>query len=324
MSKINVNLPTGAAMPALGFGTWQATDEELESALNNALECGYRHIDTALVYENEAVIGKVLKQWLDSGRLKREDLFVVTKLPPSGNHPCLVRKFFTQSLDALQLEYLDLYLIHTPFAFKYVEGNLHPTNEDGEFLVDINTDHIAIWREMEKLQDEGLAKAIGLSNFNERQIKRICDNARVKPSNLQVELHVYFQQRPLVEFCKQRNITITAYSPLGSRGITSFMKKLGFDRDFPDLLSNPVILEIAKKYGKSAGQILLRHIVQRGIAAIPKSTNQERMKQNIDIFDFELSPEDITKVDNLDLGEDGRVCDFAFFKGLNKHPEFPF
>ncbi|XP_011860325.1 PREDICTED: 1,5-anhydro-D-fructose reductase isoform X2 [Vollenhovia emeryi] len=308
-------------MPILGFGTWNASGEELEVALNAALEAGYRHIDTATVYENERYIGNVLKKWLDSGRIKRSDLFIVTKVPPSGNRPGDIKKWLERSLSNLQLSYLDLYLVHTPFAYEDAGEVLHPFNDKGEIRIDTNTDHLEIWSVMEKQVLEGRTKAIGLSNFNIAQIKRILNNAKLPISNLQVELHVYFQQQELVKFCQNNDISVTAYAPLGTRG---FVDKIGKGDLVPNLLQNVTVLEIAEKYDKTPAQILLKHIVQKGIAAIPKSTSPSRIKENFELFDWELEVEDVNQLSALDMGESARICDFSFFKGLSKHPEFPF
>ncbi|XP_076625616.1 1,5-anhydro-D-fructose reductase [Colletes latitarsis] len=321
MKTTSILLPNGCSMPALGFGTWQAKEADvLEKALDTALEAGYRHIDTAPVYENEEIIGKVLKKWIDSGKVKRSDLFIVTKLPPSGNRPESVEKYIKKSLKDLQLEYLDLYLIHTPLTFVDDEG-LHPVDKDGQIKLDCSTDHVKVWAEMEKQVKCGRTKAIGLSNFNIDQIDRVLKSATTKISMLQIELHVFLQQRVLVHYCREHGIPITAYSPLGSWGL---VKLMGKTEEIPDMLQDPVVLEIAKTYKKTAAQILLRFIVQHNIAAIPKSTNPKRIKENIDLFDWELKPDDVNRLKRLDKGESGRICDFTFFKGLDRHPEFPF
>lgn len=319
-------LHTGAKMPLLGYGTWQAKEGELEAALEEALCAGYRHIDTATVYSNEDVIGKVVHDgWIATGNLSREELFLVTKLPPVGMRPADVEKFLKKSLQDLKTDYVDLYLVHTPMGIQNVSDSLHPVGADGSMPFEKETDHVAIWKAMEEQVEAGRAKAIGLSNFNQRQIQRILDNCRIKPANLQVELHVYMQQRPLVDFCKKNGITVTAYSPLGSRGLGTFLTMMGASKvETPDLISNPVVVEIAEKHKKSPGQVLLKHIVQRGIVAIPKSTNQDRIIQNIQLFDFELSPEDMAKLNSLDKGKDGRILDLKFLKGAEDHPEYPF
>ncbi|XP_013118553.1 1,5-anhydro-D-fructose reductase [Stomoxys calcitrans] len=308
-------------MPAFGIGTWMAPDEEIESALNTALEAGYRHIDTAPIYMNEKAIGRVLKEWLDSGRLKREELFITTKLPPPANIPDYVEPTLRNSLDDLQLDYVDLYLIHVPFGVQVENGDFK-RDENGLVVVEPNTDHLAVWKKMELIYDLGLAKAIGVSNFTARQIQRILKNCKVRPANLQIEHHVYLQQPDLVNFCKREAITVTAYSPLGSKGIAGLNKMVGIERELPDLMEIPEVKEIAEAHGKTPAQVLLRWIIDCGLSAIPKSTNPERIKENLDIFDFQLNEEEIEKLKGLDANI--RVCDFKFFPGVERHPEFPF
>ncbi|XP_071453618.1 1,5-anhydro-D-fructose reductase [Hetaerina americana] len=318
--QICLDLTEGVKIPALGFGTWQSSDEELEKAIDCALKAGYRHIDTAYAYENEKALGRVLKKWIDSGKIKREDLFIVTKLPEIGNRPSGVVKYLQRSLDYLQLSYVDLYLVHTPFGYYERGEDLHPMTEEGVIDIDVSTDHNAIWKAMEDQVLAGKARSIGISNFNEKQIERIWNSAeRIKPSMLQVELHLYFQQKDLVNFCHAKNIKVCAYSPLGSRGSSQLLGK-----ELPDVLNNEVVKEIAEKHGKTPAQILLRHIIQRGVAAIPKSTNPQRILQNIQVFDFELSSEDMNKLNDQDQGKAGRILDFSFFKGVPDHPEYPF
>ncbi|XP_034242344.1 aldo-keto reductase family 1 member A1-like isoform X2 [Thrips palmi] len=321
---LTATLGTGAEMPLLGFGTWQALGGELEAALETALQSGYRHIDTAAFYGNEGDIGKVLEAWIAAGKGTREELFLVTKLPPAAMRPAGVRKSVERSLRALRTDYIDLFLIHVPVAFVERGDEMLPLGDDGEVILDRDSDFVAVWKAMEEEVDKGCVKAIGLSNFTENQIQRVLDNCRIRPANLQVELHVYMQQRPLVAFCNTQGITVTAYSPLGSPGLEKVYAACGLEKVMPDILRNPVVEEVAARLGKSPGQVLLRHTVQRGIAAIPKSTNEARIAQNIQIFDFELSPEDVEKLDALDLGETGRICDLKFAVGLQKHPEYPF
>ncbi|KAK9875415.1 hypothetical protein WA026_007808 [Henosepilachna vigintioctopunctata] len=315
-------LNTGKKIPSIGYGTYQAKNNELEKALDIALEAGYRHIDTALVYENEKPIGNVLKRWFTDGKLKREDIFLVTKLPIGANRPSDVSIFLNKSLENLQVDYVDLYLIHAPFSFKRIEGNLYPKRADGSIELDNSVDHLEVWKEMEKQMNAGLTKAIGLSNFNKTQVERILKNCKTTPSSLQVELHVYLQQNELVDFCKKNNIIMTAYSPLGSPGRGAYNRKNGKKDALPDVLGNPTVTAIAKKHSKTPAQVVLRYDIQRGIIPIPKSTNPARLKQNIDIFDFELDEQDVRDLKALDSGV--RILDFLEFKGIENHPEYPF
>ncbi|KAL3286148.1 hypothetical protein HHI36_000660 [Cryptolaemus montrouzieri] len=319
-SKIpTFTLNNGAKTPSIGYGTWQAQDEP---ALEIALEAGYRHIDTAYSYQNEKMIGNVLKRWISNGKLKREDIFLVTKLPITGNRPEGVAKYLKRSLENLQVGYVDLYLIHAPFGLQDSEGDYYIKDSDGNPYFDMSTDHIAIWKAMEEQVEAGLTKAIGLSNFNKSQIERILKNSKIKPSALQIELHAYLQQNELVDFCKENNILVTAYSPLGTPGANNFLEKIGLKLDLPDILGNPTVKAIAKKHSKTAAQVLLHFYVQKGWLPIPKSVNPERIKQNLDIFDFHLDQQDLHELKSLDAGI--RIIDLAMFKGVENHPEFPF
>ncbi|XP_034238033.1 1,5-anhydro-D-fructose reductase-like isoform X2 [Thrips palmi] len=307
-----VALNSGTFMPIVGLGTSKVTDErEMEQTLDAALEAGYRHIDTATVYRNEHLIGKVLKRWLSEGKLKREDLFITTKLPLYAMRAADVPYFLNESLTKLQLDYVDMYLIHMPFAVKreaYSDGRFDDNGTDP------TTDHLAIWKAMVAEKEAGRAKALGVSNFNETQIERIIKNSPVPPANLQVELHLYHQQKPLVAFCKKNNIAVTAYAPIGSPNAK---------RNLPDLFSLPEVKAIAQKHNKTTAEVLLRHTVQRGIIVIPKSSNPKRISQNIDIFDFALDDNDVATLDALDKGIDGKLFNMKGFAGAENHPEYP-
>ncbi|KAH0951428.1 hypothetical protein HN011_008955 [Eciton burchellii] len=322
----SIRLLSGYDMPMVGLGTWQAKSEEIETIVDSALEYGYRHIDTAANYYNEAAIGKALKKWFEKGGL-REDLFITTKLPHFGNRPSDVEKFIKLSLKKLELDYLDMYLIHMPFAFKMnKETNTAATHEDGSYILDFDTDPVLVWKEMEEQVRLGRTRSIGLSNFNKEQILTIWENAQIKPSNVQIELHVYMQQKSIRELCKKHNIVVTAYSPLGSPGAKiHFKTKYNYTfKTFPDLLNHPIIQQIAIVHKKTTAQILLHYLLQLGIAIIPKSSCLERLKSNINLFDFVLTEEDMKNLDALDKNVSGRIFNFLFFKGVQNHPDYPF
>ncbi|XP_039283142.1 aldo-keto reductase family 1 member B7 [Nilaparvata lugens] len=309
-------------MPMVGLGTWTAKDEEMEAALEMALQNGYRHIDTATDYHNEKVIGKVLEKWIKDGKVKREELFITTKLPVYGNRASDVEKWLNRSIDNLRCEYIDLYLIHVPFGF--AKGESVTFDNDGRVQLDNDTDHVAMWKELEKQVEAGKAKAIGVSNFNQKQIQKLIVSAKILPANLQIENHIYLQQHQLVDFCHDNKITVTAYSPLGNPSLQGFFSKLGITKEIPSVLHCPEVVDISKRMKKSAAQVLLRYNIQRGIAVIPKSIKSERQKENIELFDFKLTEEDMKALRSLDRGEEGRIVRFEFFKGVYDHPEFPF
>ncbi|XP_072402470.1 1,5-anhydro-D-fructose reductase-like [Diabrotica undecimpunctata] len=308
----------GHQIPSIGLGTFTATDEkQLTDALNKALEIGYRHIDTASAYNNEHIIGKVLKEWISSGKLKREEIFITTKLNSVDLYSDKVENALKTSLQKLQLDYLDLYLIHNPIAMKHINQK----------TVTQPTDLISVWKKMEEQVDAGRAKTIGVSNFNISQIERIQKIARIQPVNLQVEIHAYFQQPELREFARKNNITVVAYSPLGSPGAKKFFesKNKKVNLSVPDILNDDVVTQIAKKHNKSNAQVLLRYLVQLDLVVIPKSTNSKRLKENFSIFDFTLDEDDMNALKKLDRGPKGKIVKLVeIFPNVDKHPEYPF
>jgi len=321
MSKIpTITLHNGCKMPLIGLGMWQSDDAgEVERAVDAALEAGYRHFDIATLYGNEDKLGNALKKWLDAGKVKREELFIVTKLPWHAMEASRVEKFLNASLKKLQLNYIDLYLIHWPVGLQFVgDEEFVPVDSNGKILYDTTTDVAAVWREMEKYVGTKV-KSIGISNFNEKQIDRLMKTAKIAPANHQVEVHAYFQNRKVREASLKHGITVCAYGPLGSPGRED--GDFGMEWVVPKLLEDPVIMDIATKHRKTAGQVLLRFIVQQDVVAIPKSTNPSRIQQNIDIFDFELSSVDMRRIEALDKGDAGRS--FPGFPDMRRHPESP-
>ncbi|XP_062123835.1 aldo-keto reductase family 1 member B1-like [Drosophila sulfurigaster albostrigata] len=317
-----LTLNSGHKMPIIGLGTWQASDAEVEAAIDAALEAGYRHIDTAPVYLNEKAIGRALKRWLDSGKVKREELFIVTKLPTSANRARDVEATLKKSLADLQLDYVDIYLIHSPVSAEANADGSLKFGADGLMVPDLEADITTTWTAMEKLVPSGLAKSIGVSNFDQEQLERVLKVAKIPPATNQIEHHVYLQQRDLVDFCKAKGIVITAYSPLGSKGLIKVNASAGINRELPNLFDIPEVKEIAAAHGKTPAQVLLRWIVDNGIVIIPKSTNPERLKQNLNVFDFKLTSEEVAKLSTLD--QNFRVCDWSLLPGVQRHPEYKF
>lgn len=267
----SVKLNNGKYIPTIGFGTSLITGEECIRIIKNAIELGYRHIDTAAVYKNEIEIGKAIKQ----SKVNRKELFITSKVWKDSMGYDNTLKSFDDSLKNLDLDYIDLFLIHWP------------KNNNDKLNIDT-------WKALEKLYKEGKVKAIGVSNFLKHHLEIIINNSEIVPMVNQIEFHPGLIRKDTIEFCKEKNIVLEAWAPLGKG----------------KMLNNEILLNIAKKYNKSVARICLKWCLQNEVIPLPKSENLERMKQNLNLFDFEIAIEDMNTINNM-----------KFFAGSNMNPD---
>jgi alcohol dehydrogenase (NADP+) len=256
-------------MPALGFGTLIADATETRNATRTALEAGFRHLDCAERYRNEEQVGEAIREAIQAGLLTREDLFITTKLWNTNHRPERVQPAFESSRNRLQLEYIDLYLIHTPFAF-LPGDNQDPRDQNGNVIYDEGINLTDTWKAMESLVDGGKCKAIGLSDVGINQLQEIFESARIKPAVVQVESHPYLPEIELLEFCNSNGIVMLAFAPLG-HGIK------------PGVLEDATIIAIAQRVNKTPAQVLLAWAVQRGTAVLTTPKTPNRAVENFGI-----------------------------------------
>jgi alcohol dehydrogenase (NADP+) len=271
--KIPMN--NGRSIPALGFGTLIPDVDLTLRATRTALEAGFRQFDCAERYRNEEAVGKAIQDVLRDGGVRREELFIATKLWNNNHRPERVKPAFEASLNRLELDYLDLYLIHTPFAFLPGDDQ-DPRDANGKTIYDDGVTLSETWEAMEGLVDEGKCRAIGLSDISLDELKPIYESARIKPAVVQVESHPYLPETELLAFCKEKGIVLLAFAPLGHG-----MK--------PGLLENPVITAIAARVRKTPAQVLLAWAVQRGTALLTTPKTEAQAREN---FDISALPED--------------------------------
>jgi len=289
-----LNFRNGDKMPAIGLGTWKSPEGEVYKAVREAIKIGYRHFDCAHIYGNEAEIGTAFTDAFKAGDVKREDLWVTSKLWNNSHRKDQVEPALKVTLKNLQLDYLDLYLIHWPVALQ--EGIGFPATPS-EFVPIQQLPLTQTWAGMEEVAKKGLTRHIGVSNFNIRNLTLLIDSATIFPEANQLELHPYLRQHELVTFCKHHGIVVTAYSPLGSSDRPARLVK---DSD-PTLLENEVVGAIAAQHKCSPAQVLLAWALNRDTSVIPKSVNPNRMKQNLEAANIELSQEEVMQIDGLDL-----------------------
>jgi diketogulonate reductase-like aldo/keto reductase len=267
-AKIPLNNGSGA-IPALGFGTLIPDPVATKNATKAALEAGFRALDTAERYRTEKEVGEAMQEVFKAGTIKREDVFVATKLWNTNHRAERAKRAFEASLKKLQLDYVDLYLIHTPFAFQPGDEQ-DPRDAKGNVIYDKGVTLLDTWRTLESLVDEGKCKAIGLSDVNLAQTKEIFKSARIKPAVVHVESHPYFPQWELLDYCRENGIVLQAFAALGHSSE-------------PNLLEDPVIVAIAKRVNKTPAQVLLAWGIQRGTALLTTSKTSSRIKGNFDV-----------------------------------------
>jgi diketogulonate reductase-like aldo/keto reductase len=262
-------LNNGSEIPALGFGTSLSDNRKTRDAVKAAVEVGFRHLDAAERYQNEAEVGAALKELFAVGTVRREDLFVTTKLWNNNHRPERVKPALQASLNRLGLDAVDLYLVHTPFAFRPGDDQ-DPRDAHGAVIYDDGVTLEETWAAMEGLVDEGLSRAIGLSDIGADGTRRILDTARIKPAVVEVESHPYHPQWELHEFCKTECIVLLAFASLGHALE-------------PRLLDDPLIVDMAQRYGKTPAQVLLAWGIQRGSAVLTGSVTPSRIRENFDV-----------------------------------------
>ncbi|XP_063900145.1 glyoxal reductase-like [Zophobas morio] len=267
-----ITLNTKAKMPMIGLGTYLNPGKEVKEAVKAALSLGYHHIDTAAVYNNEKEIGEVLQEFFKSNSIKREELFITSKLDCKDHGYKEALSAYNQSLSNLQISYLDLYLIHWPGVER-----LSPNDEQNASL------RKESWKALEELYQSGRVKAIGVSNYEIKHLKELLEDCKVKPAVNQVECHPLCYPSELIKFCKDNDIVFESYSPLGTG----------------KLLNDPKVLNIAEKHKKKASQVLIRWAFQHNLPTVPKSKTPERIRDNINIFDFQLEQEDMETLNSM-------------------------
>ncbi|XP_049882817.1 aldo-keto reductase AKR2E4-like [Pectinophora gossypiella] len=305
-----IKLNDGRETPLIAFGTWLGNSSqgrvkpqynETEQAVLWAIDAGYRHVDTAMIYMVEDQVGRAINAKIDQGVITREDIFVTTKLWNDQHARDAVVPALRASLARLNLDYVDLYLIHWPVG-QFANGTFD------------STDYLDTWRGMVEAKQLGLTRSIGVSNFNQHMLDRILNSGLERPAVNQIEINLNLQQPKLLEYCKQQNITVMAYTPFGSL----FPTKATPDAP-PPRVDDPVLVEMAGRYNKTVPQVALRYLIELGVIPIPKSLTKSRIEQNFQVFDFTLKEQDKDVLKKYDTGY-RTVLQLKWFD----HPYYPF
>ena len=306
---ISKQFRNGDKIEAIGLGTWKSDPGEVGDAVKVALETGYRHIDCAAVYGNEAEVGEAMDEVFSTTDIKRENVHITSKLWNTAHRKEDVIPALKKSLTDLRLDYLDLYLMHWPIAFRPGLEGFPETNDDYLSLEEVPISET--WEAMLEAKKQGLIRHAGVSNFSIKKLEDLKTKTDDFPEMNQVELHPYLQQQELLEYGKENDMLITAYSPLGSSDRPDMMKS----EDEPALLDNEVIAAIAEKHQATPAQVLIKWAVERDTIVIPKSTNPGRIKENLESADVDLDSEDHSKIEELDIPY--RYLDAAMFEEGN-------
>lgn len=281
-NQVYATLPGGAKLPVVGLGTWKSKPHEVENAVEHALKVGYRHIDCADAYGNHDEVGKAFKKVFDEGKVKRDDVWITTKLNNPDHEPSGVEGHVKRFLKELNLDYLDCVLIHWPYQEGCKGKELKPS-------------YRSTWEALEAVVDKGLVKHIGISNVSVKKWEDLLTYAKKPVVINQVELSPYWRNDKLHKFADSKGLHLSAYSPLGTPDSADSMG----NKDRPKLMDDPVVKELAKKYNKNAGQILIRWAVQNGTSVLPKSVTPERIEGNLAVFDWSLEEEDFKKLSSF-------------------------
>lgn len=303
LSAPPLTLADGGLFPSVGLGFWKMPKPETPALVREAIRLGYRHLDCACDYGNEPQVGEGIATALRDGLVRREDLWVTSKLWNTYHEPKHVRAACERSLRDLKLDYLDLYLVHFPIALAYVPFDVryppewfHDPQAASPAMQPINVPYADTWGAMEELHRAGLVKHIGVCNLNISALRDLLTQCSIRPTVHQMELHPYLTQPRQLRYCAQEKIAVTAFSPLGSPSYES----IGMAQPEENVLHDPVVTAIAAAHGRTPAQIALRWGVQRGCAVIPKTASPARLAENLALFDFTLSAAEMTVIDALD------------------------